>query len=129
MHTGLARAVSGRPLGHSAVTTRPGTSWHHPTSAVSAARAAGETAATGPATAAAGASASPASRRQQRAPTTLGDTKDLFAAPYPFFFRPLVTFARNCSKRALASVLPMRRTPAKAANWALRGRDFPCSQL
>lgn len=47
----------------------------------------------------------------------------------PDFFRPFGTFTRNCSSRAFATVFPMRRTAPKAANWALRGRDVPCSHL
>lgn len=46
---------------------------------------------------------------------------------YPVFFRPLGAFTRSASSRALASVFPMPRIAAKAANWALRGRDVPCS--
>lgn len=43
------------------------------------------------------------------------------------FFRPLGAFTRSASRRALASVLPMPRTAAKAASWAFRGCDAPFS--
>lgn len=46
---------------------------------------------------------------------------------YPVFFRPLGAFTHSASRRALACVFPMPRIAAKAANWALRGRDAPCS--
>ena len=50
--------------------------------------------------------------------------------PYHLGLRRGLFFAASNSATVVnASRLPMPRTATRAASWALRGRDFSCSQL